>query len=112
MSVQARHIDWEFLDSEAARGVRAGDIVSAAAGGLPIYRIMSLGAGRAWLRDIETGAGQVTPLTVFPDNLRADREKSSRCRRSSMHKEFRRPLGRIRFFGKFLLRFPRATALD
>lgn len=65
MSIQARHIDWEFLDSEAARSVRAGDIVSAAAGGLPIYRILSLEAGRAWLRDIETGAGQVTPLTLF-----------------------------------------------
>ena len=65
MSVQARHIDWEFLDSEAARGVRAGDIVSAAAGGLPIYRIMSLGAGRAWLRDEVRGMDCVSALSQF-----------------------------------------------
>jgi hypothetical protein len=65
MTDQARHIDWEFMDSDVARGVRAGDVVSAAAGGLPIYRVMSLESGRAWLRDIETGADQVTPLTLF-----------------------------------------------
>jgi hypothetical protein len=65
MSDRARHIDWEFLDGRAARGVRAGDIVSADAGGLPIFRVMSLEAGRAWLREIDTGADQVTPLTLF-----------------------------------------------
>jgi hypothetical protein len=65
MSDQARHIDWEFMDSDVARGVRTGDFVSAAAGGLPIYRVMSLDQGRAWLRDVETGADQVTPLTLF-----------------------------------------------
>ncbi|MGH7025013.1 MAG: hypothetical protein ACREEB_15685 [Caulobacteraceae bacterium] len=65
MSGQANRIDWEFMDSDVARGVGAGDIVSAAAGGLPIYRVMNLEGGRAWLRDIETGADQVTPLTLF-----------------------------------------------
>lgn len=65
MSDHARHIDWEFLDREGARAVRAGDIVSAAAGGLPIYRVMSLEADRAWLRDIETGADHVSPVTGF-----------------------------------------------
>jgi len=72
MSDQARHIDWEFLDSETARAVRAGDIVSAAAGGLPIYRVMSLDGGRAWLRDIETGSDQVTPLAFFHWKAAAD----------------------------------------
>ena len=65
MSDRARHIDWEFLSSEAVSGVRAGDIVSAAAGGLPIYRVMSLDGDRAWLRDIDSGADQVTPLGLF-----------------------------------------------
>ena len=65
MSDQARHIDWEFLDSAAIRGVRAGDLVSADAGGLPIYRVMSLKDGRAWLRDIIDGADRVTPLAGF-----------------------------------------------
>lgn len=65
MSDQARHIDWEFLDSQAVRGVGPGDIVSADAGGLPIYRVMSLADGRAWLRDIATGGDQVTPLALL-----------------------------------------------
>ncbi len=65
MSDQARHIDWEFLDGEGARRVRVGDLVSADAGGLPIYQVMSLEHGRAWLRDIDSGADRVTPLTLF-----------------------------------------------
>ena len=65
VSDQARHIDWEFLDGQTARSVRAGDIVSADAGGLPIFRVMSLEAGRAWLREIDTGADRVGPLTGF-----------------------------------------------
>ena len=65
MSGQANRIDWEFMGSDVALAVTAGDIVSAAAGGLPIYRVMSLEGARAWLRDIETGADQVTPLTLF-----------------------------------------------
>ncbi|MGA2951872.1 MAG: hypothetical protein ABSD80_06525 [Caulobacteraceae bacterium] len=65
MATQARQIDWQFMDSDAARTVREGDIVSAAAGGLPIYKVMNLEGGRAWLRDIDTGADQVTPLTLF-----------------------------------------------
>jgi hypothetical protein len=64
MSDLAR-IDWEFLDRDEAGGLAAGDLVSAAAGGMPIYRVMSLEHGRAWLRDIESGADQVTPLSSF-----------------------------------------------
>jgi len=39
--------------------------VSAAAGGLPIYRVMSISGGRAWLKDIDGGPDRVTPLTDF-----------------------------------------------
>ncbi|HEY7901521.1 MAG TPA: hypothetical protein VIC25_10075 [Caulobacteraceae bacterium] len=65
MASEARHIDWEFMDCDNAAAVRVGDIVSAAAGGLPIYKVMSVEGGRAWLRDVETKADQVTPLTLF-----------------------------------------------
>ena len=71
MSNQARHIDWQFMDGEA--GVRTGDLVSAAAGGLPVYKILNLEGGRAWLRDIDTGADQVTPLNIFHWKAAADR---------------------------------------
>ncbi len=65
MSDPAHSIDWEFFGPPADGGVRPGDLISAAAGGLPIYRVMSLDHGRAWLRDIESGADRVTPLTPF-----------------------------------------------
>jgi hypothetical protein len=63
MSDQAHKIDWEFLDRAAAIG--EGDLVSAAAGGLPIYRVIALSGGRARLRDIEGGPEKITPLTEF-----------------------------------------------
>ena len=63
MSDLASHIDWEFFDGLG--GLRAGDLVSADAGGLPIYRIMSLEGERAWLRNLETGGDLVTNLSLF-----------------------------------------------
>ena len=65
MSDQARHIDWEVLGREHVNNVAAGDLVSADAGGLPIYRVLTLNHGRAWLRDIDTGADQVSGLAGF-----------------------------------------------
>ena len=65
MSDQARHIDWQFLGREHVGTVAAGDLVSADAGGLPIYRVLTLDQGRAWLRDIDTGADQVSGLAGF-----------------------------------------------
>ncbi len=65
MISQAHRIDWEFFDRGGDDAVGVGDLVSAAAGGLPIYRVMSLAAGRAWLRDIDGGPDRVTPLAEF-----------------------------------------------
>lgn len=64
MSELASHIDWEFLSGAPAL-VRPGDLISADAGGLPIYRVMSLEGDRAWLRNLETGADLVTSLYAF-----------------------------------------------
>ncbi|CAN7598509.1 hypothetical protein LJR225_004502 [Phenylobacterium sp. LjRoot225] len=41
-------IDWTSLAKDA---VSPGDLVSAAAGGLPIYRVLAVADGKAWLQE-------------------------------------------------------------
>lgn len=71
MSQRACDIEWQYLDSPAVGAVRVGELVSAAAGGLPIYKVMALSAGRAWLHDAQSGADRVMPLTHFHWKARA-----------------------------------------
>lgn len=58
-------IDWQYLETPADGSVRVGERVSAAAGGLPIYRVMALSAGRAWLREERDGVDRVLPIDHF-----------------------------------------------
>src|SRR4051812_26149423 len=50
---------WTYL---AEGAVRIGDIVSADAGGMPIYRVVGVTDGRATLRDLERSTVQTLPL--------------------------------------------------
>lgn len=65
MRDQARHIDWQFMDAADAPRVAVGELVSVEAGGLPIYRVVSLADGRARLREIDTGDDRISPLSAF-----------------------------------------------
>ncbi len=56
-------VNWIPLDPEAPGAIRVGDLVSAEAGGLPVYRVMAVGEGRAWLRDGEHQADSITPIS-------------------------------------------------
>ncbi len=58
-------IDWIYLNLANATEVHVGELISAEAGGLPIYRVMALRDGRAWLKDLDGGADRVTPLAAF-----------------------------------------------
>jgi hypothetical protein len=58
-------IDWRYLDEREQPSLKVGELVSTEAGGMPIYRIMSLGDGRAWLRNIDDDADRLTPLADF-----------------------------------------------
>jgi len=71
MSDRARDIEWQYVDSPVNGEVRVGERVSAAAGGLPIYEVMALGGGRAWLHDAQSGADRVMPITHFHWKARA-----------------------------------------
>ncbi|MBV9509494.1 MAG: hypothetical protein JO303_04350 [Caulobacteraceae bacterium] len=59
------HVEWTFVDRELADAVEVGDRVSAEAGGLPVYRVLKLQDGRAWLRDEEHMSDMISPLDRF-----------------------------------------------
>jgi len=59
-------VDWVYLNPANETEVRAGDLISAEAGGMPIYQVMAIRDGRAWLNDLENGADRVTRLGTFP----------------------------------------------
>jgi hypothetical protein len=61
----ATDIDWQYLDMPSEDSIRIGERVSAEAGGLPIYRVMALSDGRAWLREELGGIDRVAPLSAF-----------------------------------------------
>ena len=63
MSVGAHEIDWVFFNGRDT--VAPGDLVSAEAGGMPIYRVVSLTHDRAWLRDLRDGSDHIGPLDAF-----------------------------------------------
>lgn len=52
-------VEWVLL---ADHGAEAGDVVSAEAGGMPLYRVVAVADGQAWLRDEEHAADRVMPL--------------------------------------------------
>jgi hypothetical protein len=54
-----RGLDWVLLSTDA---VSVGDLVSADAGGLPIYRVVKVADGQAWLQDDRRSGVQVMPL--------------------------------------------------
>jgi hypothetical protein len=60
-----RDIDWQYLDVPSQDTIRIGERVSAEAGGFPIYRVMALSGGRAWLREEQGGIDRVAPLSAF-----------------------------------------------
>jgi hypothetical protein len=61
----ARTIDWVYLDPAEAGSALAGELVSAEPGGMPIYRVLSLAGGRAWLRRLGDDAVRLSPLSDF-----------------------------------------------
>ncbi|MBV8684562.1 MAG: hypothetical protein JO111_16935 [Caulobacteraceae bacterium] len=65
MAGEAGDIEWVYLDRADEGEVRQGELISADAGGMPIYRVISLSNGRAWLKDLRDGADRVCPLEEF-----------------------------------------------
>jgi hypothetical protein len=65
MAGGAGEIDWVYLNLANVAEVTVGELISAEAGGMPIYRIVALKEGRAWLKDLVDGSDRVTPLSAF-----------------------------------------------
>jgi hypothetical protein len=55
-------VDWVLL---AKGDVRPGDLVSAEAGGMPIYRVLAVDDGLAWLQGATAEVVRVMPLDRF-----------------------------------------------
>ena len=65
MAPDVGDIQWVYLYRADERDLHPGELVSADAGGLPIYRVMSLQNGRVWLRDLWNGADRISPVSDF-----------------------------------------------
>ncbi len=57
---QARH--WNIIDRD---GIAPGDLVSAEAGGLPVYRVLALQDRRLWLREERSGRDHILPADAM-----------------------------------------------
>lgn len=60
-----RATDWIPLDHAATAPVKPGDMVSADAGGMPIYRVVAFEEGRAWVATGLGAAARAMPLDGF-----------------------------------------------
>ncbi len=56
-------VEWIHLDLAAPDALRVGDVVSAAAGGLPAYRVVALADQQAWVRDDDHAAIRLLPIS-------------------------------------------------
>ncbi len=52
-------------------GLKSGDLVSAEAGGLPIYRVLEVHDQRTWLREERTGRDHIAPVSALRWKLEA-----------------------------------------
>jgi len=56
-------VNWVAVDQGAPDAIRIGDLVSEEAGGLPVYRVVAVKNGRAWLREGQSRADCLFPLS-------------------------------------------------
>ncbi len=66
-------VDWTFVATDE---VKVGDRVSADAGGMPIYRVVAIGDGQAWLQGEGRSGAQRMPSDRF--HWRAEEPRQER----------------------------------
>jgi hypothetical protein len=54
-------VEWTLIDPTLEAPISRGDRVSAEAGGLPIYEVLQIADGRAWLREERRGQDYLLP---------------------------------------------------
>lgn len=65
MHTASRQLDWVLIDPKNGQLPQVGDLVSADAGGMPVYRVMALEDRQARLRDDAHGDDRVMALGCF-----------------------------------------------
>ncbi len=63
-------VEWVPL---AGTAMSVGDLVSAEAGGMPIYRVVAVDADQAWVREEQQPSVQVKPACAFHWKAREQR---------------------------------------
>jgi len=58
-------VAWTLLDHAAREPVRPGDMISVEAGVTPVFLVVALEAGRAWIRTSEGAPARLMPLDRF-----------------------------------------------
>ena len=58
-------LNWVFVDPGAPDAIRVGDLVSADAGSMPVYRVLAAENGQARLRDERRQSDCTSPLSRF-----------------------------------------------
>jgi hypothetical protein len=59
------NVGWTRVDPVEGPTLTPGDHASSEAGGLPIYEVLSIAKGRAWVRDLRTGDDRIVPDAVL-----------------------------------------------
>jgi hypothetical protein len=59
------NIDWVYLNLANAGDVSVGELISAEAGGFPIYKVMAVRDSRVWVKDLQDGSDRVAPIGAF-----------------------------------------------
>jgi hypothetical protein len=59
------NLDWAPVDHRARQPVRVGDLVSAEAGGMPVYTVVAVEPGRAWVATRPAAPARAMPLDAF-----------------------------------------------
>ena len=61
----SQSVEWVFLNPDVEHPVQVGDMLSADAGGMPIYRVVALAGRQVWLGDERRPSVRIMPLDGF-----------------------------------------------
>jgi len=77
MMASEHAVEWTARDHTAPEPVIVGDVVSAEAGGMPIYRVLALESGRAWVAAVPGAPPHAMSLKRFQWRATIENERGA-----------------------------------
>ena len=71
-------VEWSLIDPLLGAPVAPGDLVSSEPGGLPIYEVLQITDGRAWLRERYSRRDHIMATSRLRWRMRPDTAAASR----------------------------------